>query len=179
MPISKSPARSNEWVSDLCVSLGADPADLVPFDKYAKAAESLITPSSAARALAAGAPNIERVDRLVKSIAAGRGLQLGCRRQHSARGGRLGLNATAPPDWRPNRICFAGPGLAASIAGGGQSRAEILPTWMRPGLPWRRCQRQGPTFLGIGTGDNISVGMTLGGGHPVPKNPDAIWNVRG
>ena len=65
-----------EWVSDLCVSLGADPADLVPFDKYAKAAESLITPSSAARALAAGAPNIERVDRLVKAIAAGRGLQL-------------------------------------------------------------------------------------------------------
>jgi hypothetical protein len=34
---------------------------MVPFEKYAKAAESLQSPSSAARALAAGAPNIERV----------------------------------------------------------------------------------------------------------------------
>ena len=59
-----------EWVLDLCVSLGANPADMVPFEKYAKAAESLISPSSAARALAAGAPNIERVDRLVRTIAA-------------------------------------------------------------------------------------------------------------
>jgi hypothetical protein len=65
-----------EWVKDLCVSLGADPRDLVPFEKYANAALSLITPSSAARALAAGAPNIERVDRLVQKIAAARGRQL-------------------------------------------------------------------------------------------------------
>jgi hypothetical protein len=64
------------WVFDLSVSLGADPSDLVPFEKYAQAAQSLITPSSAARALAAGAPNIERVDRLVQIIAAGRGKQL-------------------------------------------------------------------------------------------------------
>jgi hypothetical protein len=64
------------WVVDLCVSLGADRSDLVPFEKYAAAAESLASPSSAARALAAGAPNIERVDRLVKSIAAGKGQQL-------------------------------------------------------------------------------------------------------
>jgi hypothetical protein len=62
-----------EWVVDLCVSLGADRADMVPFEKYAKAAESLASPSSAARALAAGAPAIERVDRLVQSIAAQRG----------------------------------------------------------------------------------------------------------
>ena len=34
---------------------------------------SLVTPSSAARALLAGAPNIERVDRLVQTIAAQRG----------------------------------------------------------------------------------------------------------
>ena len=65
-----------EWVKALCVSLGADPRDLVPFEKYANAAQSLITPSSAARALAAGAPNIERVDRLVQLIAAGRGQHL-------------------------------------------------------------------------------------------------------
>ncbi len=64
------------WVFDLNVSLGADPRDLVPFEKYAQAALSLLTPSSAARALANGAPNIERVDRLVQTIAAGRGKRL-------------------------------------------------------------------------------------------------------
>ena len=45
-----------------------DPADQVPFEKYAKAADSLLKPSSAARAVAAGAPFIERVDLLVKLI---------------------------------------------------------------------------------------------------------------
>ena len=64
------------WVKKLCVSLGADERDLVPFEKYAKAAESLLTPSSAARALANGAPNIERVDRLVQIIAKAKGQQL-------------------------------------------------------------------------------------------------------
>ena len=65
-----------EWVVKLCVSLGADPKDLVPFDKYAAAAQGLASPSSAARALYAGAPNIERVDRLVQTIAATRGMRL-------------------------------------------------------------------------------------------------------
>jgi hypothetical protein len=63
------------WVVDLCVSLGGDADDLVPFEKYAGAALSLVNPSSAARALAAGALNIERVDRLVQSIAADKGMQ--------------------------------------------------------------------------------------------------------
>ncbi|TMG77054.1 MAG: hypothetical protein E6H77_08040 [Betaproteobacteria bacterium] len=58
------------WVVQLCVTLGAEKKDLVPFEKYAAAAQSLGTPSSAARALAAGAPYIERVDRLVQAIAA-------------------------------------------------------------------------------------------------------------
>src|SRR5215831_17861399 len=48
--------------------LGADANDQVPFEKYAKAAESLLKPSSAARAVTAGAPFIERVDLLVKLI---------------------------------------------------------------------------------------------------------------
>jgi hypothetical protein len=48
----------------------------VPFDKYAAAANSLLTPSSAARALYAGAPYIERVDRLVQTIAAQKGMKL-------------------------------------------------------------------------------------------------------
>ena len=64
------------WVVKLCVSLGADEKDLVPFEKYATAALSLLTPSSAARALFAGAPNIERVDRLVQTVAAQKGMHL-------------------------------------------------------------------------------------------------------
>ena len=64
------------WVVDLSMSLGANADDLVPFEKYAQAALSLLTPSSAARALAAGAPNIERVDKLVQIIAAGKGKRL-------------------------------------------------------------------------------------------------------
>jgi hypothetical protein len=58
------------WVVKLSMSLGAAERDLVPFDKYAQAALLLTSPSSAARALAAGAPYIERVDRLVQTIAA-------------------------------------------------------------------------------------------------------------
>jgi hypothetical protein len=64
------------WVVKLCVSLGADEKDLVPFEKYAAAAQSLVTPSSAARAVAAGAPNIERTDRLVRAIGAQKGMRL-------------------------------------------------------------------------------------------------------
>jgi hypothetical protein len=61
------------WVRELCIELGALPDDLVPFEKYASAAQGLARPSSAARALFAGAPNIERVDRLVQAIAAQKG----------------------------------------------------------------------------------------------------------
>jgi len=64
-----------DWVVKLCTTLGADEKDLVPFEKYANAALSLGSPSSAARALAAGAPNIERVDLLVKTIAAQKGMR--------------------------------------------------------------------------------------------------------
>ena len=63
------------WVAKLCISLGAAEKDLVPFEKYAAAAQSLGSPSSAARALAAGAQNIERVDRLVQTIAKQKGMQ--------------------------------------------------------------------------------------------------------
>jgi hypothetical protein len=62
------------FVFDLCVKLGANPADLVPFEKYAAAAESLTRPASAARALQNGAPNIERADKLVQLIARQKGL---------------------------------------------------------------------------------------------------------
>jgi hypothetical protein len=64
-----------EWTSQLCRKLGADPEDLVPFDKYAKAAEGLAKPSSAARSLFSGALHIERVDCLVSRIAAEQGVK--------------------------------------------------------------------------------------------------------
>jgi hypothetical protein len=64
-----------DWVVELCVKLGAKRDDLVPFEKYAAAANGLVRPSSAARALFAGAPNIERVDRLVQAIAKQQGMQ--------------------------------------------------------------------------------------------------------
>src|SRR3954466_5275259 len=62
------------FVFDLCVKLGASPSDLVPFEKYAAAAQSLVRPASAARAPQNGAPNIERADKLVQLIAKQKGL---------------------------------------------------------------------------------------------------------
>jgi len=63
------------WVCGVCERLGASPNDLVPFEKYAAAANDLVRPSSAARALNNGAPNIERTDRLVQLIAAQYGMR--------------------------------------------------------------------------------------------------------
>src|SRR5476649_2441916 len=62
------------FVFDLCVKLGANPSDLVPFEKYAAAAQSLSRPASAARALQNGAQNIERADKLVQLIAKQKGM---------------------------------------------------------------------------------------------------------
>jgi hypothetical protein len=64
-----------DWVCEVCRKLGAAPDDLVPFDKYAAAANDLVRPSSAARALFNGAPNIERTDRLVQMIGAQFGMR--------------------------------------------------------------------------------------------------------
>jgi hypothetical protein len=64
-----------DWVRKVCTALGADDADLVPFEKYAKATEGLSNPSSAARALFGGAEHIERVDCLIRRIARLQGLQ--------------------------------------------------------------------------------------------------------
>jgi len=62
------------FVNDLVVKLGAAPGDMVPFEKYAAAAQSLSRPASAARALNNGAPNIERADKLVQLVAKQKGL---------------------------------------------------------------------------------------------------------
>ena len=63
-------------VAEIVLRLGAGADSLVPFDKYAKAAEGLLKPSSAARAIEAGADRIERVDLLVKLIADQMGVQI-------------------------------------------------------------------------------------------------------
>jgi hypothetical protein len=63
------------WVCGVCERLGASANDLVPFEKYAAAASDLVRPSSAARALNNGAPNIERTDKLVQLIAAQYGMK--------------------------------------------------------------------------------------------------------
>lgn len=68
-------AEVYSYVDTLVQKLGGDAADAVPFEKYAKAAESLLKPSSAARAIDAGATNIERVDRLVQTIGRETGMQ--------------------------------------------------------------------------------------------------------
>src|SRR5262245_24375655 len=76
--VHADPAKSREvydWVCEVCRRLGADDADLVTFDKYAKAAEGLGKPSSAARALFGGAEQIERVDCLVRRIGLEQGTQ--------------------------------------------------------------------------------------------------------
>src|SRR5262249_40425769 len=65
-----------DWVRQLCTRLGAKDAALVQFEKYARAAEGLAAPSSAARSLFSGAQQIERVDCLVRLAARQQGLQL-------------------------------------------------------------------------------------------------------
>ena len=64
-----------EWVNAVCREIGASESDQIPFEKYANAALGLIRPSSAARALLAGAPRIERADHLVQTIAAQKGMR--------------------------------------------------------------------------------------------------------
>ena len=61
--------RIYQAVVGVCKRLGAESGDLVPFDKYAQAASSLLKPSSAARALFGGAQQIERVELLVQLVA--------------------------------------------------------------------------------------------------------------
>lgn len=55
-------------VQSIVTRLGGQSEDMVDFDKYAAAAERLANPSSVARAIAAGAPLVERVDKLVQLI---------------------------------------------------------------------------------------------------------------
>lgn len=56
------------------VSSSGPSEDMVPFEKYAAAAQSLARPASVARALQNGAPNSERADKLVQLIAKQNGL---------------------------------------------------------------------------------------------------------
>lgn len=55
-------------VESIVLRLGGSPENLVAFDKYVAATEKLVAPSSVARAIAGGAPAVERVDKLVQII---------------------------------------------------------------------------------------------------------------
>jgi hypothetical protein len=57
-----------EVTGEIVLRLGGTRDDLVPFDKYAKAALCLNKPSSVARAINEGAPVVERVDRLMQGL---------------------------------------------------------------------------------------------------------------
>lgn len=64
-----------DFVIEVCVKIGASRDELVPFEKYAAAAEGLSRPASAARALYNGAQNIERADKLVQLVARQNGMR--------------------------------------------------------------------------------------------------------
>jgi hypothetical protein len=55
-------------VQSIVVRLGGSADDLVGFDKYVAATDRLSAPSSLARAIASGAPAVERIDKLVQLI---------------------------------------------------------------------------------------------------------------
>jgi hypothetical protein len=61
-------------VQSIVLRLGGSADDLVGFDKYVAATDKLIAPSSLARAIANGAPAVERVDKLVQLIGRERGI---------------------------------------------------------------------------------------------------------
>jgi hypothetical protein len=63
-----------DFVIEVCTKIGASRDDLVPFEKYAAAANDLSRPASAARALSNGAVNIERADKLVQLVARQHGM---------------------------------------------------------------------------------------------------------
>ena len=64
------------WVLEVLRRFGAAQEDLVPFEAYSSAASSLTLPSSAARVIANGAVQIERVDRLVQAVASQKSMRL-------------------------------------------------------------------------------------------------------
>jgi hypothetical protein len=77
--VHEDPAESRAiyaWVLELLRRFGAADEDLVAFEAYSAAASSLTLPSSAARAIAGGAHQIERVDRLVQAVAAQKSMRL-------------------------------------------------------------------------------------------------------
>ena len=64
-----------DFVIEVCTKIGASKDELVPFEKYAAAANDLSRPASAARALTNGAVNIERADKLVQLVASQNGMR--------------------------------------------------------------------------------------------------------
>ena len=135
------------WVMEVCLKLGADPDDLVPFEKYASAAHGLVRPSSAARALNNGVPNIERTDRLVQLLGAQLGMQPPGRRRdrqagrRAARGqpqeGRLSSSTAARNGVKGNVLGFDPDSNTGAISGHDGQRYEFVT------LEWRGLGRPG------------------------------------
>ncbi|MBW7921425.1 MAG: hypothetical protein H3C51_04915 [Rubellimicrobium sp.] len=70
----RDPAASRAIYDETCAILratGTPPGLLVPFDRYAEAARALTLPAAVARALAAGALQVERADLLPRALARG------------------------------------------------------------------------------------------------------------
>ena len=65
-----------ESVCEVLQGIGCPAETLIPFDKYAAAANSLIEPSSAAKAVNRGVTAIERVDLLVQCMASQQGTRI-------------------------------------------------------------------------------------------------------
>jgi len=63
-----------DWITEICLALGAEESIMVPFDAYGTAAEGLTLPSSLARGLFAGATAAERVDVLIQALAGRHGM---------------------------------------------------------------------------------------------------------
>jgi hypothetical protein len=111
---------------------------MVPFEKYAAAAQSLTRPASAARALQNGAPNIERADKLVQLIAAQRGLHhpaidaqvalVDARLEANARRPRRDRQATSTSCQKPKRP------PTCAISGRGLSYCHAERGWRLPSM---------------------------------------------
>ena len=116
-----------DWVAGLCTGLGATADDLVPFEKYAAAAAGLGKPSSAARALFGGAEHIERVDSLVRRIAAQRGLH--CELLHEIVAlvdARLGRNRDRQRKMRAAPNAGLGAGITGAVGSLAHGREALV-----------------------------------------------------
>lgn len=71
-----SSQQAYEWSLDLVRRFGAQDEDLVPYKHYAVVSRRLTAPSSFARAVAAGKPSVERIDKMLQRAGQSFGMSL-------------------------------------------------------------------------------------------------------